>query len=328
MDTGSIRHWPRMTHDELVKVFPDGKTVHIPSDGQPLPGYVLALAEVERRGGVPSGTSLEAARDAGVITASIERDAAKPKRSLLARIFGAPKDEDEQSEQPAPKRARAPVFVASLTPPIRVATETIVPMPKRKPAEKSFAVASVASNTLDNRLYGRGAIESAALPPPMQSQTPFEVASADPAAAPAEAHSALAYAADTDIAPPAQVRPMGASVPRLPPAAALVPAAANTAVLVKPPLAPALSGGNQRPDSPWLRATILTSSVSGSMTAMRLGPADPRVLHELLLKPAQSLVMTFSDDPHLGMVANQFTGSAVVFLATATFMPQTTASLR
>ena len=36
LDTGTIRHWPRMTHDQLVKVFPDGRTVHIPSDGHPL----------------------------------------------------------------------------------------------------------------------------------------------------------------------------------------------------------------------------------------------------------------------------------------------------
>ena len=38
--------------------------------------------------------------------------------------------------------------------------------------------------------------------------------------------------------------------------------------------------------------------------------------------------MTFSADPHLGMVADRFSGSAVVFLATTTFAPQTTASLQ
>ena len=55
MDTGTIRHWPRMTHDQLAKVFPDGRTaVHIPADGQPLRGYALALADVEQRGGQPS----------------------------------------------------------------------------------------------------------------------------------------------------------------------------------------------------------------------------------------------------------------------------------
>lgn len=45
MDTGSVRHWPRMTRSQLARVFPDGKTLHIPSDGKPLSGYKLALAE-------------------------------------------------------------------------------------------------------------------------------------------------------------------------------------------------------------------------------------------------------------------------------------------
>ena len=69
MDTGTIRHWPRMTHDQLAKVFPDGRTVHIPSDGQPLRGYALALADVERRGGQPSediaGSGARGGRDHG-----------------------------------------------------------------------------------------------------------------------------------------------------------------------------------------------------------------------------------------------------------------------
>ena len=43
-----------------------------------------------------------------MITASQERAAEQPKRSLLARIFGIGKDQDEQSEKPAPKHARAP----------------------------------------------------------------------------------------------------------------------------------------------------------------------------------------------------------------------------
>ena len=38
LDTGRIRHWPRMTHDQLVRVFPNGRTVHVPSDGKPLRG--------------------------------------------------------------------------------------------------------------------------------------------------------------------------------------------------------------------------------------------------------------------------------------------------
>ena len=65
MDTGNIRHWPRMTREQLVRVFPDGRTVHIPTDGRPLPGYALALADIEKRGATPSEMSIEAARSAG-----------------------------------------------------------------------------------------------------------------------------------------------------------------------------------------------------------------------------------------------------------------------
>ena len=50
LDTGSIRHWPRMTHDQLARVFPDGRTVHVPTDGVPLKGYELAKADIEKRG--------------------------------------------------------------------------------------------------------------------------------------------------------------------------------------------------------------------------------------------------------------------------------------
>ena len=50
MDVGGVRHWPRMSYDQLARLFPDGKTVHIPSNGQPLPGYEVARAELEARG--------------------------------------------------------------------------------------------------------------------------------------------------------------------------------------------------------------------------------------------------------------------------------------
>src|SRR3954454_15316199 len=63
VDVGSVRHCPRMTHAQLARVFPNGRTVHVPSDGQPLPGYALALADIEkRRTSMPSGMSLSSAR--------------------------------------------------------------------------------------------------------------------------------------------------------------------------------------------------------------------------------------------------------------------------
>ena len=51
IDSGPVRYWPRMSRDALARLFPDGKTVFIPTDGQPMPGYEQARAEIEARGG-------------------------------------------------------------------------------------------------------------------------------------------------------------------------------------------------------------------------------------------------------------------------------------
>ena len=336
MDTGTIRHWPRIPREELVKIFPNGRTVHIPADGHPLPGYALALADVERHGAIPSGTSLEAAREAGVITASQEHAAEQPKRSLLARIFGSGKDNDEASEQPEPRPSRAPVAVASLGPSKRVAVEPIVQAARPKPAEVAALLprprpakpASATANVFANRGYWQGAAETGpALPAAIAAGTRYETASAEPFSTGSAGGDALAYAAQPE--PLAmRARPMGARLPRMPAEARVMPTSANTSVVVKPALAAAgVQGGVERTDSPWLRAAILTPSVSGFMTATRVGAIDPRWQHALLQKPPRSVMMTFSADPHLGMVDDRFTGSAVVFMATVTFNRQTTAAL-
>ena len=60
-DSGSVRYWPKMSRDALTRLFPDGKTVFIPADGQPMPGYELARAEIEARGG-----NIQVARGGGI----------------------------------------------------------------------------------------------------------------------------------------------------------------------------------------------------------------------------------------------------------------------
>jgi hypothetical protein len=93
--------WPRMTHDQLARVFPDGRTVHVPSDGRPLRGYALALADIQKRGSSePSRTSLDAARTAGLDVS------AQRQRSLFSAMFTS-KDEDEDSETGAAPNAKS-----------------------------------------------------------------------------------------------------------------------------------------------------------------------------------------------------------------------------
>jgi len=98
LDTGSIRHWPRMTREQLSRVFPDGRTVHVPTDGRPLSGYAFALADVKRHGSSPSEMSIDAARDAGVnvevaglerrgSAAVVERNAAINAQARASALF-------------------------------------------------------------------------------------------------------------------------------------------------------------------------------------------------------------------------------------------------
>lgn len=333
MDTGLVRHWPRIPRQELVKIFPDGRTVHIPADGKPLRNYALALADIERHGNAPNSVSLEAARGAGVISDAQEQQAElaqadaqeRPqKRSFFARLFGAPKDEDQLSEEPAPRQARAPMRLASVSPPMPVATRRIVPLPTARPntvimaaakrkAAEPMETASVPSRAIESRNIWGDVIKTA---------PPLEVASAEPAPAGADA---MAYAAESEQASVARARPMGNRVPRLAREATVMPGAANTTIAVK---APEMSIGGQRSDSPWLRAAMLTPSVSGFLTASRLGSVNPNWLSPLFEKPAQAVLMSFSADPQLGLQAERFSGNAVVFLATASFTARATASLR
>ena len=123
-------------------------------------------------------------------------------------------------------------------------------------------------------------------------------------------------------------------VPPPPTDATVLPAQGNTTVVAKP-LATADAGSGRHKDDLWLRAAMVTPSISRYMTATRIGASDMRSLQELLHKPAMSVAMTFSTDPQLGLVATRFGGPAVVFVATMTFgtqsaafSSQTTASLR
>jgi uncharacterized protein YcbK (DUF882 family) len=41
LDVAGVRAWPRMSRKELTRLFPGGKTLHLPPDGKRLPGYVI-----------------------------------------------------------------------------------------------------------------------------------------------------------------------------------------------------------------------------------------------------------------------------------------------
>ena len=369
MDVGLVRHWPQIARHDLEKIFPDGRTVHIPSDGHPLRNYALALADVERAGNAPNARSLNAALAAGVIGEGEVREAEliaehpqqTPHRTFIARLFdfGGDGDSADSMMSSGARQANEPVQVASVSEPKPVKPVAVkpvaaklarraVPLPaarpqqaeqtivtaaaKRKPEPQVMRTASLGTNVLVQRNVWGDVIATRNIwgdviargPGSRDADQPLEMAAAGSTGS--AGAQALAFAAETDPMPVARVRPMGKSVPRLPREASVKPAAAGTGVAVTPPAM--ASGGGERMDSPWLRAAMLTPSASRYLTATRLGPANPGWLSELLHKPEHAVLMSFSADPHLGMVADRFSGPAVVFLATATFTPPTTVSLR
>ena len=125
MDTGGVRMWPRMTHEELARVFPDGRTVHIPSDGKPLPGYAVALAEIRKRGAMPSDLSLDAARSAGVNIETVLASNERPPANPFARLLDLAHDDDEDEAAPAVTASvasRTPAAPAKPAAPVRIAS--------------------------------------------------------------------------------------------------------------------------------------------------------------------------------------------------------------
>jgi uncharacterized protein YcbK (DUF882 family) len=82
IDVGGVRSWPRMSYDQLVRLFPDGKTVHIASNGQALARYEEARAELQARGSIDVPPSSQAG-------------------DFLAWLFSGGHSADEREEAPA-----------------------------------------------------------------------------------------------------------------------------------------------------------------------------------------------------------------------------------
>ena len=332
VDVGSVRHWPRMTHDQLARVFPSGRTVHVPSNGQPLSGYALALADIERRGSsAPSGMSLAAARNAGAI-GDEERVAssARPKKgNILAKLFGFSTD-DEEDEDSTPAAPATRVAAVATKP----AAEPRVPLPQARPAAIETARAP--------KPAGFALASATSTPFPLPSRTvprpPAEVAEPADGAARAETTASItswlndAEFGRTDRVPPnmalayaAQAGGEGQRPAALTPAMGARPSpapAATTQIARIPPKA------GQRYSDPWLRGVTLATSIHYEMNVTVYGRLDVRQVRMMMIKPVTSIPMTFGADPYDGMQTLKFAGAAVTFLPTVPFGYQQQASLR
>jgi len=344
LDTGSIRHWPRMTHDQLARVFPDGRTVHVPSDGTPLKGYELARADIEKRG---------------------DDTATVSKPSLFAALFrGKSNDEEDEGASAAvvsEKSAPASLMASSKS-------AEPVPTPRAKPqAATTFQLASADAQIVQPARAKQAAPDQKAetgpqtpadiinargfwgdAPATPKQATPAQVAAisarqalaaADPQpTASVSALQALAYA-------PAAASPVdrsnivaasapiphsfrAASAPRNPAAATgidtiVAKGSQGQGKVVATATRLSAAAGNDI----WMRVMMLAPSASTSMRATVLGDTDMTVMRAYFVKPQAAIAMTFSDDPQMGLQSDRFTGSVTATLATQSFVLRT-ASLR
>jgi uncharacterized protein YcbK (DUF882 family) len=353
LDTGSIRHWPRMTHDQLARVFPDGRTVHLPASGGPLKGYELARADIERRGNgddaasVGKKPSLFAALFRGGKSNDEDDEgasvSAKPEKFAPASVMAAAAP--AKSADPVPTPRAKPQVGATLQ--LASADAQIVPGPKAKPEQKQGAQASAEpkpqtpADIINSRgfwddaptaanqatpaqvaaLRARQALAAATDPQPTASVTEsFNKAMAYAPAASSPVDRANVVAASAPMPRPARpARNAGAAATEINTVVAKGAQGQDAVIATSTRLAAA------RGNSIWMRVVMLAPSASHSMSTTVLGDTEMTQMRSHFVKPQAVIAMTFSEDPMMGVTCDRFTGSATAQLPTQSFVMRTAA---
>ena len=165
LDVGNVRAWPRMRYDQLARIFPNGKSVHIAADGRTLPGYEDARVELAARNGTSAPTLAQVQSkgffatlfgweepDDSAASAPARRAPAaqtqvaayapqeQPRSAILARAeANRPRGETFAGPSPSAPPAPAPQQAAAQPAVIAAAPGPLVPMPPRRPNETVMA---------------------------------------------------------------------------------------------------------------------------------------------------------------------------------------------
>ena len=151
LDVASVRAWPRMSRSQLVSLFPDGHTLHLPSDGKPLPGYNEALAEYKAKGSVAGSASVQ--------VASADDGDEDERPNLLSMLFGkkggkdsAPTPSRPSRQQAAPQQQQRDAAPAQRPVDILTAAVTFdnldIPLPLSRPNEGGAALGTPLATAL------------------------------------------------------------------------------------------------------------------------------------------------------------------------------------
>jgi uncharacterized protein YcbK (DUF882 family) len=371
MDTGSVRHWPRMPEPQLASVLAKGQlnsqSASDTTQRSRMPGLLARLFGGGREQAEDAAAAATPAKAVATPRKSAEKPpvlatAAESRSEKVALVPVPPTKPGKPVEQVAlaakPALSGQIVASASDSEPVPISvryefasvTSTSVGalQPASLIARASISATSISANDIVNdRGYWQGLPSAEAVNMP-------QVGAARPAPAPAARRAiasaaaapwpiadrgaseaipnALSYAAQPTPIAAAGALPMG-------PASARASVASETTIAVKrsddspmiaPPRAKAVSVvrvGDQF-DDPWMRAMIVSPSAQNFMKTTVYGLPDFRALGPYLQKPASTMMATFSEDPHRGMISETFSGSAVGFTRTVTFAPPRTASLR
>jgi hypothetical protein len=233
--------------------------------------------------------------------------------------------------RPAPDfapRIADPVTLASLSPNEIISQRGYWP----GVIETTAVSAKVASASADSISSARRVLASSLTAAASQESTATIGPFTNPDRVPTEV--ALSYAAQADTGG-SRLAYTNRLIERA--AAPAVVTTKGTASIVRKPIETVATGSraqsanrmNEKLNDPWLRGVMLVASVQSSMVVTRFGDPDFSGLVTHMRKPDTAVMMTFSTDPHLGMTAESFTGTAVVFQATVSFASSNrTAALR
>jgi uncharacterized protein YcbK (DUF882 family) len=336
MDVGSVRHWPRMPEAQLARIMSKGPLTAVASATKQKPRTVVA-----------SRNTADEDEDAGVATrpASRTRVTASVAPNITAAI-PMPKSRPTATQQPAQsgfnlasadsQPVRAPAQQEPAPSGFNLASASshaVQPAPRASQAA-SLVPAISANDIINERGYWQAntaerPVPPADIPEPRIAEAPITGSLAHSSVAPwpmpqrGANNDTLAYAAPSEPADARSAASKARVVARLPAARS----DANTAAAAtKQASRPRVKIG-ERFNDPWLRAMIVSPSAIEFMSTSLYGTLDTASLKTQMVKPATTVMMTFSDDPHLGMSSAHFKGNAVVFVATVTFR-QRTAALR
>ncbi|MGH1572208.1 DUF882 domain-containing protein [Methylobacterium sp. P31] len=205
LDVGSVRMWPRMTHDQLARLFPDGKTVLLPSDNRPFPRYEEAKAEILARGGTVAGITTQ--------MASGEEEDGPGLFGFLASLFGGHASAPEPAPAPPPvavakKSRRAPVVaVASADPqdPVGARAALAYAAPAADDALRGSLVQRGSTGAADGKPSDARSLLTAAQPAPATEAAMPAVVAPLPPRRPSEL-AAVAAAISMPLPPPRPVQ--------------------------------------------------------------------------------------------------------------------------